>query len=104
MLSKKTKIFLALLIVVIGGGLAYWKWSEMQVPVIEIRSLNKTEVSFRMSYKGISYTETVKLGTIWTRTNRGYYFTVIFEHGDMHLSILDKDKSILANKSTRGVI
>ena len=106
MMTKQTKIFLALLVLVIGGGLGYWKWKEAQEPVIEVRKLDKTlnEVSFRMSYKGISYTDTIKLGTIWTRTKKGYSFQVLFDHGDMYFFILDKTDSVLAEKRIQGVL
>lgn len=105
-MTKNTKIFLALLIVVIGGGLGYYKWREGQEPVIEVRKIDKilNEVSFKMSYKGIGYTDTIKFGTIWTRTKKDYSFQVFFEHGDIYFLILDKTDSVIAEKRIAEVL
>jgi hypothetical protein len=101
-MTKQTKIFLALLILVIGGGLVYWQFQEGNKPVIEVTGINRTtsliKVSFKMSYKGIQYTDSIQHPAIWKRSQKGYRFEAISKGDSIYFYIKDKDGATIANK------
>lgn len=106
-MTTKTKVFLALVVLVIGGGLAYWKWQEAQEPIIELTAIDRTdtsiEVAFKMAYKGIEYNERIQYPAIWKRVKKGYLFEAYTNDGAIHFSIKDKDGAIQANKTVKLV-
>jgi len=101
-MTTKTKIFLTLLILVICGGLVYSKVQEGDKPVIEVTGVKKTtsliKVSFKMSYKGIQYTDSMQHPAIWKRSQKGYRFEAISKGDSIYFSIKDKDGSTIAEK------
>lgn len=101
-MTTKTKIFLALLILVIGGGLVYSKFQEGDKPIIEVTGINKTnpliKVSFKMSYKGIQYTDSMPHPAIWKRSQKGYTFEAISKGNSIYFSIKDKNGATIAEK------
>lgn len=103
-MTKNTKIFLALLIVVIGG-VVYWQFQEGDKAIIEVTGIDRTtslvKISFKMSYKGMEYTDSIQHPAIWKRTQKGYRFEAISKGDSIHFHIKDKDGSTIANKVSR---
>lgn len=100
-MSRSTKIFLSLLVLIAAGGLLYWQ--SNQQAKIDVKQIHKTgtavELSFVMSYQGIRYEDKIAQGGIWKRTQKGYRFEAYTQHGQVHFFIKDKDGSILQQKS-----
>lgn len=101
-MNTKTKLFIVLLVIGIGGGLVYTQWQKQNKPTIEATALNKNDntidIAFNMSYKGIQYKETIPFGTIWVKHQKGYSFEVIPVQKEVYFFIVDKDKTVLARK------
>jgi hypothetical protein len=99
-MSKKNKIILAVLIVLIIGGFGFMQWQKSNKPTIDAKVVDadKKEIEFEMSYKDMKFDGSIKLGGIRRQVLQEHTFEAFSLSNEIVLHIKAPDNSILLVK------
>ncbi|BDS10568.1 hypothetical protein [Aureispira anguillae] len=99
-MNTKTKLFIVLLVIGIGGGLVYTQWQKQNKPRIKVNQYlkEKKAIQFEMSYKGAAFSDTIQYGQTWRKEKDGIRFLASSKDGVIYLFIKNAKGAILAQK------
>ncbi|WP_052596113.1 hypothetical protein [Aureispira sp. CCB-QB1] len=100
-MKSRTKVFIVLLVLALGG-VAIYQWQQQRnEPIIKIVNSNQStkEVAFKMSYKDMKFESSLKLGGVRRQKLGNYTFEAVTQGQKIVLSIKDNNNKALTTKT-----